>query len=246
MIMRGLGLLLLFVLALLDLSQQEPIPVVCTQGMTPAQNRMTISSNGCTGADFIELAGEEDFTSCCDEHDACYQVCGMTKKKCDMKFWECMEHMCNTLFPENKKCTKAANIYYIGTKTLGNAFYEDAQSDHCMCVDDDGINEHYKSLIGSFYTKNAPKSKSKFDWSKYEHFSPNKLYLLYNTLHEKYPKAIEHEGPRVRVGMEPPRTKTRPPKKVDPWGEAFPEVLKAKDNKESERMQAPPPVTKEL
>ena len=194
-----------------------PVPVYCAEGMTPVQNKFPITSNGCTGSDFIDLVGEEDFTSCCDEHDACYQVCGMTKKRCDMKFWECMEHMCVTMFTLNKDCRSAANIYYIATKTLGRTFYEDAQSEHCMCIDSGGVSDYYHGLIENFYSTYAPKSKAKFDWTKYEHFSWPKLAALYNTLHEKYHKAITHEGPRA--GKNPPRSKTRPPKKIDPWGD---------------------------
>ena len=93
---------------------------------------------------FIDLEGEEDFTSCCDEHDACYQVCGMTKKRCDMKFWECLEHMCETVFTSNKQCRSAANIYYIATRTLGREFYEDAQSEHCMCLESEKVSDHYR------------------------------------------------------------------------------------------------------
>lgn len=214
---------------------KEAIPIICTDGMTPVQNPRPVTSNGCTGADFIELDGEEDFTSCCDEHDACYQVCGMSKKKCDHKFWECMEHMCLTVFPENKKCKKAANIYYLGTSTLGNAFYEDAQSDHCMCISDTEVTGHYRNLIGQFYDKHAPKSKNKFDWSKYEHFSASKFYMLYNTLHEKYQSSIVHEGPRV--GLEPPRAKTRPPKKVEAWGDSMPDVLAKKQKEKTKRVE---------
>jgi hypothetical protein len=194
-----------------------PVPVHCTNGMNPVQNKFPITSNGCTGTGFIELEGEEDFTSCCDEHDACYQVCGMTKKRCDMKFWECLEHMCETVFTTNKQCRSAANIYYIATRTLGREFYEDAQSEHCQCVENEKVSEHYRDLISDFYGTYAPKSKSKFNWSKYADFSWPKLAALFNTLHEKYNKAIIHVGPRV--GKKPPRSATRPSKKVDPWGE---------------------------
>lgn len=224
------GLLFLSFFGALGLAK-EAIPVICTDGMTPVQNNWPVTSNGCTGAEFIELDGEEDFTSCCDEHDACYQVCGMGKRKCDYKFWECMEHMCESVFSENKKCKKAANIYYLGTSTLGTAFYEDAQSEHCMCVDNKDVTGHYKNLIDAFYTKHAPKSKSKFDWSKYEKFSASKFSMLYNTLHEKYHASIEHEG--SRVGLEPPRSKTRPLKKAEPWGDSMPEVLAKKEREKT-------------
>ena len=81
-----------------------------------------------------------------------------------------------------------------------------------------------RSLVGSemcirdsFYGLYAPKSKSKFNWAKYEDFTWPKLAALFNTLHEKYFKAIIHEGPRV--GKKPPRSATRPPKKTDAWGD---------------------------
>ena len=38
-------------------------------------------SNGCSTMG-IKVGGEEDFTSCCDLHDVCYQTCGLTQQKC--------------------------------------------------------------------------------------------------------------------------------------------------------------------
>ena len=38
-------------------------------------------SNGCSTMG-IKVGGEEDFTSCCDLHDVCYQTCGVTQQKC--------------------------------------------------------------------------------------------------------------------------------------------------------------------
>ena len=42
-------------------------------------------SNGCTTMG-IKVGGEEDFTSCCDLHDVCYQTCGLTQQKCTLNF----------------------------------------------------------------------------------------------------------------------------------------------------------------
>ena len=33
-----------------------------------------------------QVSGEEDFTYCCDRHDACYSVCGISKHLCEKDF----------------------------------------------------------------------------------------------------------------------------------------------------------------
>ena len=44
-----------------------------------AQNLPMPESNGCSTMG-IKVGGEEDFTSCCDLHDVCYQTCGLTQQ----------------------------------------------------------------------------------------------------------------------------------------------------------------------
>jgi len=64
-------------------------------------------SNGCSTMG-IKVGGEEDFTSCCDLHDVCYQTCGMTQQKCMLNFI----YILHTVTKKNQ-LTNKLTLYYI-------------------------------------------------------------------------------------------------------------------------------------
>ena len=186
--------------------------VMCHSSMIAVQSYKAFESNGCTGGDLVKMMNsKEDFTYCCDLHDACYQTCGMTQKMCDAKFKQCMSGMCHTTFPKSPTCNNVANLYFMATSTLGGTFYEDAQSDHCECVDIRAsvVQERYNKLINTFYKDHvSTEAAAKFDMSKYREKykgSPRKWgNLLYN-LYAKYDYALIHTGSRVGKGSKIPR-----------------------------------------
>jgi len=211
--------------------------VLCHGNMIAVQGYQPVTSNGCTGADMIKMMNsKEDFTYCCDLHDACYQTCGMTQKMCDAKFKACMGGMCHTTFATSETCNNLANLYFMATSALGGAFYEDAQSDHCECVDIRAsvVQERYKKLISAFYTKHAPQAASKFDFAKYAgeyQGSPRKWgNLLYN-LYAKYDNAIIHVDSRIAKGKQVPRPNTATPLKPSPELKRKVEAAAAKKKK---------------
>ena len=184
----------------------EPRGVACHRSMVAAQNKRAIASNGCTGSDMFQVDGQEDFTYCCDLHDACYETCGVSRKKCDTEFKKCMLDLCDSQFSENPKCLQAAKTYHLGVTALGSSFYQEAQSDHCECIDQKKsvIQKHYKSLIMDFYDKHNPEKKTTFDWSKYKDFADtSKFANLFLQLYKRNYDAIEHVG--ARSGKNPVR-----------------------------------------
>ena len=58
------------------------VPASSDAGMVAVQESFAekpFSSNGCSKPDGITVPGEEDFTYCCDRHDACYETCNIDK-----------------------------------------------------------------------------------------------------------------------------------------------------------------------
>jgi RHS repeat-associated protein len=67
-----------------------------------------------------------DFSSCCKEHDDCYDECGKTKEECDNAFYNCMSRKC----AENmggKQCYDKANQYWWSVDRFGKGAYDKAQ-----------------------------------------------------------------------------------------------------------------------
>jgi secretory phospholipase A2 len=187
--------------------------VVCHKGTTSVQSMLGLESNGCTGADFLQMDGKEDFTYCCDIHDACYQLCGMARKKCDEDFKKCMNNMCTTTFSGNEKCKGVANMYYFATSALGQTFFEDSQSKHCECVDMRAsiISERYSTIMESLYTAFAPDN-----WEKVKNDIENKYKNEYKSsakkwgnmlysIYRKYDQALIHiDGRELKTNVPKP------------------------------------------
>ena len=118
-------------------------------------------SNGCSKPSFIQVNGEEDFTYCCDRHDACYGMCGSDKTFCDKDFGNCMRRLCKSNFPNNPECAGAAGTYEMGTMFAGQQGYADSQEQHCICIAKDNETKdgftaeetHYITLVEDFYKK---------------------------------------------------------------------------------------------
>eukprot|EP01035_Chromulina_nebulosa_P029386 gene29386-38944_t len=122
-----------------------------------------VESNGCSKPSFIQVSGEEDFTYCCDRHDACYATCGAPKAFCDLEFKKCMKKMCKSLFRQNRDCEKAADTYAMGTMIFGEVGFSDSQRDFCVCVPSTEVQTHYRKLLTSFYGKYAPEKTVDID-----------------------------------------------------------------------------------
>lgn len=169
------------------------------------------SSNGCSKPPGISVGGEEDFTYCCDRHDACYSTCGMSKQFCEKDFGQCMTKLCHTVFKRNEKCPGAAQVYQMGTTMFGGSGFNDLQDEYCECIPKSQVSNHYTKLLTNVYEKHASAKSAEEIPGVVENLItkvgpkvPSLAKLFYKIL-KKYDSAIVHEGPRR--GKRPPRPK---------------------------------------
>ena len=176
----------------------------CPPTHTLAQNpNGEVISNGCSKPSFITVEGEEDFTYCCDRHDACYAMCQAPKSYCDDDFKKCMHQLCDSKFGTSPNCKSAANTYAMGTGIFGQQGYIESQNEHCMCVPVDDVVDHYTNIVRNFYSLYAPDKADNVDAIMSKYISgekqPTKLYRLYYGLHKKYDNAIHHTDGRRKM-----------------------------------------------
>ena len=186
-----------------------PEAPTCPVGSSFVQSVRALESNGCSKPGIFQIAGEEDFTYCCDRHDACYETCGMDRQFCEAEFSKCLNNMCATTFSDNPECNKAAGMYTMGTMFFGDAAFQKSQEGWCECIAQDEIDGHHLKLIDSFYqtyvsTKKTWSSnkviKNTGTRSKPDYANFKKMWYR---LHDKYDHAIVHV--EDRVGKNPPR-----------------------------------------
>ncbi len=197
---RNMGFAMIVLLLSLLLWKETQGLVVCKENEKRVQKKgIDIESNGCSKPAFLDVPGEEDFTYCCDRHDACYATCGMGKSYCDNDFGKCMEGMCKTHFNKNKMCISAAETYTMGTRVFGQEGYEDLQRRHCICVDKENVRAHYREVVDDYFEKHVPEKKrnrteSYMEKSKYTDTKPHKLFYQ---IVKKFPDVITHIDGRV-------------------------------------------------
>jgi Group XII secretory phospholipase A2 precursor (PLA2G12) len=205
-----LGVLFISVASILGDNPEQPTLEVksCPANQAPVQNRMPVESNGCSKPAFLVVQDEEDFTYCCDRHDACYQIVNLQRGFCDQDFLKCMRKMCHEVYSHNPKCSNAADMYMFGTSAFGEAAFVNTQNQHMDCVDNDQVIPHYVNLVDEFYRTNTPVTKDiSAIQEKVEKYATNAgtsthpsypklgsyLYALYN----KYDNAIVHIEGRI-------------------------------------------------
>ena len=88
----------------------------------------------------LDTSHSPGFTTCCDEHDKCYDTCNNDRNQCDEDFKSCLDNVClleglgNGQSKEQMKaCKTASDLMYSGTVTLGCGSYREAQRNACLC-----------------------------------------------------------------------------------------------------------------
>ena len=165
-------------------------------------------SNGCSKPPGVSVGGEEDFTYCCDRHDACYSTCGIAKSFCEEDFGKCMEELCNTVFVNNPQCSSAAQVYQLGTTMFGGNGFQELQNEFCECVPKSNVQIQYTMLLDKLYRMHSRKSPTEISAFVSKLVikagdSIPKLGRLFYKVVKKYDTSIQHEG--KRVGANPPR-----------------------------------------
>ena len=88
--------------------------------------------DGCSFGFFSPEIEEFDFTTCCNNHDVCYSVCGTRKSRCDKELGKCMVDYCNENEYGNPDCFSALQ-FVSSLMQVGCQQFQDAQSRGCVC-----------------------------------------------------------------------------------------------------------------
>lgn len=114
------------------------------------------------------------FEKCCDLQTMCYQVCGMTKEKCDADMEACMKNSCDELpglaasyeekqdlteeevAEESESCHKMVGLVKLIRGMNGCREYEMFQMRNCECVAKDKLVANMERVLRNFYKKYKP------------------------------------------------------------------------------------------
>lgn len=71
----------------------------------------------------LKFINEDVMIPCCNQHDNCYEACS-GKGKCDLKFLNCMNAVCQDLSElRAKACKTDAQIFYNIVSRFGHRYY---------------------------------------------------------------------------------------------------------------------------
>ncbi|TNN66698.1 Group XIIB secretory phospholipase A2-like protein [Liparis tanakae] len=92
--------------------------------------------NGCSSSlvGFQLDLGIPAMTTCCNQHDMCYDTCGTNKYDCDSEFRLCLHGICGDL---KKTCESVADALHGTVGTLGCRPYMNSQRAACVCEDEE-------------------------------------------------------------------------------------------------------------
>merc|ERR1712150_186266 len=97
------------------------------------------SSNGCGSYGFqFDTAELPMMTTCCDDHDRCYDTCNSNKERCDEVFSKCLKQMCDQMeygfsAEDYEGCKATTELIHTGTEMLGCKAFRTAQETACDC-----------------------------------------------------------------------------------------------------------------
>jgi len=112
-------------------------------GCSAVPNQLVLCPAVRLGCD--EDAGEENCPEGidlpCNNHDFCYQTCGVTKQECDFALFDDIVEVCNNMTPAQKilcydDCLATATIYFDGVVAGAASAYRNGQNRSCQCCQD--------------------------------------------------------------------------------------------------------------
>mmetsp|Transcript_689 Transcript_689/g.1442 ORF Transcript_689/g.1442 Transcript_689/m.1442 type:complete len:253 (+) Transcript_689:113-871(+) len=195
----------------------------CPSGYTPITRwPLKLESDGCASVGALPEPGEEsgmDFKhieQCCHTKNACIQLCGSDKQKCDAVFDECMEEACESLpansqhvledmteeetEKEKEMCDRARQLMILYGQMSGCGPYDAHQSLHCECVAKEKVDEKRERVLTEFYKEYNPESVNKVK-GLVEKAKGKKRAVFNNILMglvKKYPAAIQKKMAKTK------------------------------------------------
>jgi len=119
------------------------------------------TSNGC-GAHGIKINVNNDIEECCDLHDACYSICGISRDFCEQQFDKCLKQKCRNFNNNNnnnnnrhgikneQNCLETINLLTMGSSMFGCQSFVSSQNESCICSDHTN-NKMFYDIIDSLY-----------------------------------------------------------------------------------------------
>lgn len=132
-------------------------------------------------------------SGCCDNWNACIQICGTFRAQCDAIFDKCMESSCDKITngEEKQMCTSNAGTKKLLLQLSDCHSYSEAQDAGCECVKKTEVEEKRKSFLTNFYKKHNPTDISKVDNLASKATDVKKFASLLLKLVAKYPKSVK-------------------------------------------------------
>jgi hypothetical protein len=169
----------------------------CSANQVLVQARERIWANGC-GTASVKVDHDPVVVPCCNFHDTCYSICGMTHKECESKFKKCIAKSC----AGDESCQNRHNMLTMGTSMFGQSIFEESQSTYCECVQSNLTSTVYmqRSLEVYKFAGLKPKeasSKTEALQRRIDAFAKSSRPAreggakLLMDLYEKYPSAID-------------------------------------------------------
>uniref|UniRef100_A0A7S2RDK9 Phospholipase A2 n=1 Tax=Eucampia antarctica TaxID=49252 RepID=A0A7S2RDK9_9STRA len=117
-------------------------PHVCSEGYQPVPKLpLNFTSSGCNSIGGISTfrmeARHEPGLPCCHMRAACYQICGMSMKKCDDIFKKCNDSICDSIEDEavKEKCVTATSMHNMLAGMMDCGPFEHQQHNNCGCME---------------------------------------------------------------------------------------------------------------
>jgi hypothetical protein len=159
---------------------------------------LKLTSTGCTkigGGLAMSSSGKFDDTiivPCCDQWNACVQICGSARSYCDTTIKKCFDTQCKSLKDKEQieLCESNASTKVLMLNLSDCRSFEKGQQDHCECMTKDKVAERRKTILEKFYKKYSPNDVSKATNLAAKATDAKKFAGLISKLIMKYPKAV--------------------------------------------------------
>lgn len=121
---------------------QPASAAICPERVPRPGYRPTVNGCGPSGYGWAipDSWNRANFTPACNAHDRCYGTCNKSRQQCDIQMRNRMWAACDRAYgrrgQENLwrlRCRDRANTYFKAVRRGGQAAYEDAQEEACIC-----------------------------------------------------------------------------------------------------------------
>lgn len=188
---------------------------------------MKLTSTGCTklggGVSMASIGQFNDglHSGCCDNWNACNQICGALRAQCDAIFDKCLDAVCDKISDEEEKkmCTSNASTKKLLLQLSDCRFYQESQNAGCECVKKTDVEEKRKGLLTNFYKKYNPNEVNKVENLASKSNDVKKLATLLIKLAAKYPKSVKRIKDKQEIMMEELLKRQRESEKSKPASE---------------------------